>query len=142
MEINKGVNIEDNCIKISGLIVKCNIFQYQKFWPVQGAVYACKSIILLILKIITLTFECDTYSPIINSSSMLSYKKRINILRDDCVIWTVLVNLVPSSNVATYSDYVKGSDNIPADMLSIIEALELPNILDYAAVAQAQITDT
>lgn len=43
---------------------------------------------------------------------------------------------------STDIQYVKGSDNIPADMLSRIEALELPAALNYADVARAQSTDT
>lgn len=38
--------------------------------------------------------------------------------------------------------FVKGADNIPADMLSRIEALEIPNSLDYAAIAKVQVADS
>lgn len=38
---------------------------------------------------------------------------------------------------STDIQFVKGSDNIPADMLLRLEALELPNTIDYAAVAQS-----
>lgn len=38
--------------------------------------------------------------------------------------------------------FVKGADNVPADMLSRIETLEIPNALDYAAIAKRQIADT
>lgn len=42
----------------------------------------------------------------------------------------------------TNIQYVKGSENIPADMLSRIETLEIPNVLDYAAIAKTQATDS
>jgi cleavage and polyadenylation specificity factor subunit 1 len=42
---------------------------------------------------------------------------------------------------STDIQFVKGSENIPADMLSRLEALELPTVLDYTAIAQAQNTD-